>query len=214
MSNIDRLMRPLNSLQYFCFSVFNCKKSEVIDALHSLQSEWNNRTFSYKERRPFALSDCSWYPLSYTVPAVWRICLFETKNLNTVMISNLYDGAHSLLWNLASRSGIESLSIRTTDSSTKCDCINELIYFNEGEMRRIVRTMTDPYWDFFEKGQPLWFEDVSLYSQRYKKDRLNRRILTDYCLKLGLDVDSPDFWKASEATVIEIAFSSDGQTSN
>lgn len=159
-----------------------------------------------KERRPFALSDCSWYPLAYTVHAVWTICLFETKNLKTVMISNIYDGAHSLLWNLATRSGIESLSIRTTDSSTKCDCINELIYFNEGEMRRIVRTMTDPYWDFFEEGQPLWFEDVSLYSQRYKKDRLNRRILTDYCLKLGLDVDSPDFWKASEATVIEIAF--------
>ena len=198
-------MMPLTSLQFFCFCVFDCRKADVVAALKSLQLEWSNQSFTYRDIKPVSLNDCNWYPLTYTVPA-WRICLFETKDLRTVMISNLYDGAHSLCWNLARKLGVESLSVRTTDLATKNDTVNELIYYNTGEMRRIVRTMTDPSWDFFEEGEPLWFEDVTLYSKRYKKDRMNRRILIDYCSKLGLEVDSPDFWKAPEATIVEIKY--------
>ena len=193
----------LNDFEYSCFSVFCCRKAEVIEALKSLELVWTNKSFTYIDIQPFFLNDCNWYPLSYN-PVVLKVCLFETKDLRTVMISNLQDGAHSLFWNLATVLKVEAIAIRTSSKTTGDDIMNDLMYLNKGEEQRYVRTMTDPSWEFFEKGKPLWFEDVSLYSKRYKKDRMNRRIIVDYCLKLGLEVDSHDFWKAPEATMIEI----------
>jgi hypothetical protein len=58
-------------------------------------------------------------------------------------------------------------------------------------------------WIFVQKGEPEDFEDVELYNNRLKRDRLNREAVTRYLRKLGWGIDEPSFWKASDAVYFE-----------
>lgn len=50
-------------------------------------------------------------------------------------------------------------------------------------------------WRFFRQGQGLEFEDNERYNARRIRDRFDHDLLVDYCLRLGLKVYSPDWYK-------------------
>jgi hypothetical protein len=50
---------------------------------------------------------------------------------------------------------------------------------------------------FFDEGEPLWFENISYYKQRIKKNRLNKSIIIEYLKSLGWDVNNEIFWLSS-----------------
>jgi hypothetical protein len=54
--------------------------------------------------------------------------------------------------------------------------------------------MKDPEWQFYEKGESQNFEDISYYKRTKYKDKINKTILAEYCLKLGLDIETDKFW--------------------
>jgi hypothetical protein len=43
----------------------------------------------------------------------------------------------------------------------------------------------------------LWFENISYYKQRIKKNRLNKSIIIEYLKSLGWDVNNEIFWLSS-----------------
>lgn len=69
--------------------------------------------------------------------------------------------------------------------------------WSAGDSVRYVRAMReDPSWEFFARGEPQAFEDLSNYRKKRIADRLDRRILVEYLTKLGWDISQPEFWKA------------------
>jgi hypothetical protein len=70
-------------------------------------------------------------------------------------------------------------------------------YYNNGVRKRIVRALYDMKWTFYETGEPLPFEDIENYKKRKITDRINKDIITSYLLKIGLDINSADFYRTN-----------------
>jgi hypothetical protein len=68
----------------------------------------------------------------------------------------------------------------------------------KGNILRLVYTMQDPKWIYREQGEILPFEDKDNYNKKRISERLNKRIIIEYCLKLGLDIENENFWESSE----------------
>jgi hypothetical protein len=67
-----------------------------------------------------------------------------------------------------------------------------------GKISRVIYAMQDPKWIFYEQGNRLSFEDINNYEKKRIPERLNKKIIIEYCLRLGLDITDDDFWKSSE----------------
>jgi len=64
-----------------------------------------------------------------------------------------------------------------------------------GESVRTVYAMRDSdAWVFFEKGDPLPFEETNLYHARRKKDRLTPEIIAMYLERIGYGSLRREFW--------------------
>lgn len=71
------------------------------------------------------------------------------------------------------------------------------LYEDAMKKRGIQAALAEDGWQYFQSGEIQFFEDPT-YSRRKKiRDRLNREILREYLLKLGVDVRSDDFWNTS-----------------
>lgn len=76
-------------------------------------------------------------------------------------------------------------------------------YEPEG-LRRYVRTMKDdPRWEFYQEGEPFEFEDVSRYSRRLKRERLDRDMVIEYMRQMGYDLEDPSFYETDECYLVE-----------
>ena len=63
-----------------------------------------------------------------------------------------------------------------------------------GSHIRTVYAMLDNDWVFFEKGDPLPFEEVAHYRARRKRDRLNVDIVSSYIARSGYGSLCSAFW--------------------
>lgn len=71
-------------------------------------------------------------------------------------------------------------------------------------LRRYVRTMKDdPRWEFYQKGEPFEFEDVSRCSRRLKRERLDRDMVIEYMRQMGYDLEDPLFYETDECYLVE-----------
>lgn len=73
----------------------------------------------------------------------------------------------------------------------------------KGEDKRVVYAMKDPRWIFYQEGNPLPFENLDYYQNRYIKNRLNQAILLEYLEKLGFCILENDFWRSEKALFVE-----------
>ena len=126
----------------------------------------------------------------------------------TVMFSNLFDGWYTLC-NIASRRlACECYLFHICENGVS-EFKNCLTYFDGCGVARVVYVLKEGQkWLFFEHGNPLWFENVSFYEEKLKRQRLSKEILLGYCQKLGLDLGNFEFWEsAGNGLFLEVLFS-------
>lgn len=125
-----------------------------------------------------------------------------TTTSGTIMLSNIKDGWETLCFQLSNKSEYGFYIIRLDESNLN-DSMNSLCYINNGDVIRIVYSMKDPRWKFYQKGDALWFENKDYYNNRIISKRLNKKILTEYCNKLGLDIENELFWSIDESIIFQ-----------
>jgi hypothetical protein len=112
----------------------------------------------------------------------------------TMLTSNSQDGSNALIHRLSEK--IESdITIFLGDKLKKFP--NPMNYFwviNDFNTKRIVRSMRDPAWGFFQSGTPLWFENEKYYERKYIKDRMNIDIIEEYIKSIGIGSFDESTW--------------------
>jgi hypothetical protein len=81
---------------------------------------------------------------------------------------------------------------------------NTLLFNEKGKTLRSVQCLfsdEDNEWVFFQKGDPLWFENTTYYERQEVNTRLNKDILIEYCEKLGLQVRQDDFFRSDQKSL-------------
>jgi len=125
-----------------------------------------------------------------------RVALFEPKNAptTTAMVSNLEDGWMTMVNALAKRLPGTHLLARTSVDDYP---ITDLEIWVEGQSVRYVRAMKeDPSWEFYQRGEPLVFEQPDCYEQRRISQRFNRTILFETLKRAGWPVADEEFWRS------------------
>lgn len=118
----------------------------------------------------------------------------------TIMISNYADGWMTLGNKISNESSTFHYNFRLSKNVNE-NFINSLMYWNSGKNQRVIYTMKDPKWMFYEQGDTLWFEELENYQKRLIKDRLNFEILVSYCKKLGINILDNDFFNSEENAI-------------
>ncbi|EAA9322442.1 hypothetical protein CRQ39_24170 [Salmonella enterica] len=124
----------------------------------------------------------------------------------TVMVSNIQDGWYTLCYQL-SKLISHGVYLFQLDEGRSADIMNAFFYMEGKESiykERVVYSMTDPRWKFYQKGDKLWFENEHYYTNRVIRKRMNKEILTEYCGQLNLDIKSDDFWSINGETILFI----------
>lgn len=132
-------------------------------------------------------------PDSYGLPrkfSCWQSAIYPDK---IFFMSNSVDGSDSLCYVINGRLGGAQYTF-SMSTFIGTYLYNDFLYSYDGERKRVVKSyLDDTRWVFYEKGEPLFFEDVNNYKARMKKKRLNKEILLDYMSKYGInfyDIDS------------------------
>jgi hypothetical protein len=70
---------------------------------------------------------------------------------------------------------------------------------NCNDVIRSVSLMYDDTWDFDVAGEPLPFEEIDRYAEKFAKNRFTPEMLERYCKAMGIDFFNEDFY-APEGT--------------
>lgn len=194
-SSIDRFL-------YFTFCCFLCSLNDITRVLESTRD---------KEKERWELTPCPFeFNLYDTEPISGgrhlKKVYFFTPKANAdicVMFSNMQDGWYTLNNVLSAKLQCDCYLFQITDPDYQSYGMNSFSYINKGNDVRIVYTMQDPRWEFYENGVKQWFEDERYYAERIKKKRLNKEIILAYCERLGFDVTNPTFWESEQSVLLE-----------
>jgi hypothetical protein len=118
---------------------------------------------------------------------------------STMLVANLTDGWSSLVHTTATRFSLTCAMVRVSLPHDPWPIV-ELAYLLGGAERRFLRVMKDdPRWQFFERGDPLPFEEPSYYARRRIRDRLPRDLLFKYLTMLGWDPTDAGLWQSTSS---------------
>jgi len=118
-------------------------------------------------------------------PNPMRATFFSVAENETIMFPNLQDGWATLFHTITNSLKTKSCYMKIIDSNKIVDASNCFIYCEDSQ-ERIVYTLKDNKWVFFEQGIPLSFENTAYYAARQKKERLSKAIMLEYCEKIGI----------------------------
>jgi hypothetical protein len=127
-------------------------------------------------------------------------CLNEKM---TFFVANIQDGWHTLIYSVC-----KHFKLRCFELSISNDTIdypsNKIVCYDNGVNIRSIRAIMadDNKWEFYQKGDPLAFENLENYKKRRIKDRLNRAIIIQYLARLNIDLNSNDFWISEKPTLL------------
>jgi len=74
----------------------------------------------------------------------------------------------------------------------------------DGVSTRVVYALKEDRWIFYETGEMLSIENKEYYKKRNKKDRINKKILIEYCTELNLDVFNDSFWCSEDEGLLYV----------
>lgn len=118
-----------------------------------------------------------------------------------VLWGNIEDGFQSLTYILNDKYGLGWTRVSFTLDTPEPGYEMRFFHYKPANGNdRYVDVIQDPRWDFWERGEPLPFEQTERYKERIKKKRLTNEMLLDYLLALGWDLRSHDFWKSDGDT--------------
>jgi len=134
----------------------------------------------------------------FFVPTTW--------SEGCILKSNVSDGWYTLVLQLSSRLACKTIHWELSFGNGSMDSFVNAFYLNiSGDKpRRAVRCLQEGSgrWDYFAAGDVQPFECADYYSRRQLKDRINREILIEYLLTLGMNVRDDAFWSTMAPTVI------------
>ena len=128
---------------------------------------------------------------------IMAVTIWEPSNKpnSTMLMANFEDGWLTLVHNLGIKYRHELYRLRISDPESEWP-VWSMTYYNNGEELRIIQALKDdPRWDFFEKGELLYFENPEHYRKRRIKDRFNKTILLEYLNKSGWNLQSEKMWE-------------------
>lgn len=197
--NFSNNVIPEKLFTYYTFSCFMCNFDDIIDALdveYAANDKWKmlQKPFTFDLYQGEPQPGGAHFPKVYFyIPKVSSCC---------VMFSNYADGLATMAYWMSIKMQCQCYNFRITNVGTPYS-FNSFEYINSGECVRTAYAMQNPRWVFYSEGDIQWFEDETLYVNRLTKLRLNSTILTKYCLRLGFNITSPDFWESRKSVLLE-----------
>lgn len=126
----------------------------------------------------------------------------------TLFVSSVADGYLSIVFCISKliRGAHFEFCVSRPDLTYPANVIHVL---EDGKSVRTVYSMRDgDRWVFFEKGDPLPFEETDLYRARRKRDRLTPEIISTYLERIGYGSLKREFWINATAPARLLAMSS------
>lgn len=175
----------------FAFSIFIgcdfCKFSEVI---RNYYKDWvNDGICTIKDYTELNLEQ-------YKEPEIgWHLEKFswwESKLYSNIVFlsSNQSDGMDGLGYVIHNM--LKCKYIACFISSEKSCSKNMFLHIDSDGKERVVLALKEDRWTFFQDGDPLLFEDLSLYEKKRKKDRINMDVILKYIKEIGIDFQTFD----------------------
>ncbi len=113
------------------------------------------------------------------------------------MINNSQDGYNSLIYNMVRNHPEYDLrSYKFLIDMNDDPPSDYYITHYSLNKKRVIYILWDGRLEFYQSGDPLYFENTEYYLKTYKKDRLNRKICEEYLLKAGINIYDDNFWKS------------------
>jgi hypothetical protein len=182
----------------FAFSILPCGLELAHEAIRKLGDQWR-KTFDLDE------PSCRDVRVIYEspdgpnqLPAIQIGILLSEVNgsdgKKTLFVSSVGDGYSSMILSLSKAIPGQHLSVNVSrlDIAYPANAINVV---DAGKSVRSIHVMLDgDSWVFFQKGEPLSFEDVDRYRARRKKDRLTPQIVSTYLNQIGYGSLRREFW--------------------
>ena len=130
---------------------------------------------------------------------IQNIVLWKPANVNgTVLFGTERDGFHSMTWVLNNTYKFEltriALDFDIENGEPEYGMHHNFHHLYADGRERLVRVMWDDRWDFYEKGEPMPFEQTERYTERLRRKRLTNDMVLDYAKALGWDLRDPAFW--------------------
>ncbi len=129
------------------------------------------------------------------------ILLWEPLNSNhTFFMCPLTDGWQTLIKGIQEELNCQAIRfIYTSNDLSDKGYIADFEYIDEGIYRRICVYEENDKYEYFESGQPLWFEDKINLLKKNKKNRLNKEVIKNYLERLKIDITNQETFKSTLA---------------
>ena len=210
----------LSTYERFAFAILACPLSLARELILEQSAAWDQNLVvdrpAARDVRPILNSPDG----PARLPALRKaILLSEVEGPDgkrTLFISSVPDGYSSMIYMVSKR--VPGLHLAVQASNLSCEYPRNALMAIAGDQEvRAVYAMRDTKaWDFFEKGEPLPFEDLSFYGLRQKRDRLTSKIISEYLVRFGYGSLDKDFWISAEPAHLlcerEFRLSGDGNS--
>lgn len=182
---------------------------ELMDSLNSSPSKGklgNSLDFLSIKEAPFRAKELDFDPalVNNGVPdptGQMRLLLWSprTNPGATAFMSNLSDGMELQLHRLSRQVDWRIVTVRICDRHPDDYPGYSFCYYEFRQRLRVIQVMKDTQkWVFVNEGQILQFENPACYQNKRIEDRLNRKIIAQYLMRLGHEVVRDDFWESDE----------------
>lgn len=118
-------------------------------------------------------------------PNPLRATFFPVTRDTTMMFPNLQDGWLSLFHSTAATMKTRACHMKIMDDTKIINPAN-YFYYVDNAFERVIYTIKENHWMFYERGEPLSFENTAYYCNKRKKERLNKNIMLEYASSLGI----------------------------
>jgi hypothetical protein len=196
-------MSILSLYERFAFAVLSCPIGEAREVILAQSATWNRPLAIDRETardvRPILNSPDGPAQLPALRKAILLSEVDGPDGQKTLFVSSVADGYSSMIYMVSKR--VAGLHVAVQVSSLSCEYPRNALTAIAGEKEaRVVYAMRDTNaWDFFEKGDPLPFEDLSYYRARQRRDRLTPEIISEYLARFGYGSLDKDFWISAES---------------
>lgn len=172
------------SYNQICFSIFFEDKKNIISSIGEL-------FFDKKKLNNIKLVSCKSKMNEWVDPSYGQLSIFfigANKDISkSIYFSNSYSGLVSFVRHFSKSTRCRCIQIRI--STLPDSGIFEYEIIQSGNTIRIIQLLQETKWMFFAKGEPLPYEDLSVYENRLIKNKFNTEIIKSYLNAEGVDFE-------------------------
>lgn len=128
----------------------------------------------------------------------YKGCIYKQKDNFVIYLDNTSESYYALIRGICLAQKINAIYCGI--SNNKMFPCFKMNYFSNGK-ERILYTMKEQKWVFFESGERQWFEEPEYYNNRIIKNRFNYDIFRRYLKKQNILFENTDFWEPSNDVI-------------